>query len=129
MLPWIRAETPPLARLQSLTRSTVLDIYFALAANLGTHTFFMIFLPLLFWCGCEEWGRALVNLLAYGVILSGVVKDLLCLPRPVSPPLQRITMSGSAALEYGFPSTHTTNAVSVAMYCMMAISDPSNGLG
>ena len=27
-------------------------------------------------------------------------------------------MSGSAALEYGFPSTHTTNAVSVAIFCL-----------
>jgi hypothetical protein len=57
-------------------------------------------------------------MLALGVYWSGYVKDLLCLPRPLSPPLQRITMSGSAALEYGFPSTHTTNAVSVALFCL-----------
>lgn len=55
-------------------------------------------------------------MLALGVFLSGWIKDLVCLPRPLSPPLQRITMSGSAALEYGFPSTHSTNAVSVALY-------------
>jgi dihydrosphingosine 1-phosphate phosphatase len=59
-----------------------------------------------------------VNVLAAGVFWSGFVKDLLCLPRPLSPPLQRITMSGSAALEYGFPSTHSTNAVSVAIYAL-----------
>ena len=46
------------------------------------------------------------------------MKDLVCLPRPLSPPLQRITMSGSAALEYGFPSTHTTNAASVAVWAL-----------
>lgn len=57
-------------------------------------------------------------MLAAGVYLSGYAKDLVCLPRPLSPPLQRITMSGSAALEYGFPSTHTTNAVSAAVYCL-----------
>jgi len=55
-------------------------------------------------------------MLALGVFWSGFVKDLVCLPRPLSPPLQRITMSGSATLEYGFPSTHSTNAVSVAAY-------------
>jgi dihydrosphingosine 1-phosphate phosphatase len=27
-------------------------------------------------------------------------------------------MSGLTALEYGFPSTHSTNAVSVALYCL-----------
>jgi len=63
MLPFVRAETPPLARLQSLTRMTLLDSYFAFVANLGTHTFFMVFLPVLFWCGYEEAGRAFVHVL------------------------------------------------------------------
>lgn len=76
----------------------------------------MTFLPICFWCGYPDLGLALVHMLALGVYLSGAMKDLVCLPRPLSPPLQRITMSGSAALEYGFPSTHTTNAVSVAIY-------------
>jgi hypothetical protein len=78
----------------------------------------MIALPILFWSGYTSLGLALSNMLAFGVILSGVVKDLLCLPRPLSPPLQRITMSGSAALEYGFPSTHSTNAISVVIYVL-----------
>lgn len=60
-------------------------------------------------------------MLAQGVFWSGVVKDLLCLPRPLSPPLQRITMSGSTALEYGFPSTHSTNAISVVVYVLHAL--------
>lgn len=59
---------------------------------------------------------SLVDLLAPGVFFTGMIKDFLCLPRPLSPPLQRITMSGLTALEYGFPSTHSTNAVSVALY-------------
>lgn len=63
----------------------------------------------------------MVHLLATGVITTGFVKDCLCLPRPLSPPLRRITMSGSAALEYGFPSTHSTNAMSVAVYALMSI--------
>ena len=64
-----------------------------------------------------------MHILASGVFFSGFIKDLLCLPRPLSPPLQRITMSGSAALEYGFPSTHSTNAVSVAVYALFALHD------
>ena len=63
----------------------------------------------------------MVHILASGVFFSGFVKDLLCLPRPLSPPLQRITMSNSAALEYGFPSTHSTNAVSVAVYILLML--------
>lgn len=97
-------------------RTRHLDSWFAITANLGTHTFYMVMLPILFWCGYNRIGRAVVHLLASGVFFSGFIKDLLCLPRPLSPPLQRITMSGSAALEYGFPSTHSTNAVSVVVY-------------
>jgi membrane-associated phospholipid phosphatase len=111
----VRWETPYLARLQAISRTPLLDSYFALTANLGTHTFFMTFLPICFWCGFPAFGMGLVHMLAAGVYLSGYAKDLVCLPRPLSPPLHRITMSGSAALEYGFPSTHTTNAVSVAL--------------
>jgi len=66
----------------------------------------------------------LVHILASGVFFSGFLKDLLCLPRPPSPPLHRITMSGSAALEYGFPSTHATNAVSVAVYGIVLLNSP-----
>lgn len=60
-------------------------------------------------------------MLAAGVFWSGFLKDMLCLPRPLSPPLSRITMSGSAALEYGFPSSHSTNAVSVAVYAIQML--------
>lgn len=68
----------------------------------------------------------MIHILASGVFFSGFVKDLLCLPRPLSPPLQRITMSGSAALEYGFPSTHCTNAVSVAVYALFMLHSPDS---
>ena len=68
----------------------------------------------------------LVHILAGGVFFTGFIKDMCSLPRPLSPPLQRITMSGSAALEYGFPSTHSANAVSVALYGILALRSESN---
>ncbi|EAU33877.1 conserved hypothetical protein [Aspergillus terreus NIH2624] len=126
LLPLIRYETPYLAWCQEKVRTPALDSYFAFTANLGTHTFFMVFLPILFWCGYPNLGRGMVDLLASGVFFSGFIKDLLCLPRPLSPPLQRITMSGSAALEYGFPSTHSTNAVSVAVYVLALLNAPDS---
>jgi hypothetical protein len=70
----------------------------------------------------------MIHLLASGVFFSGWIKDTLCLPRPLSPPLQRITMSGSAAMEYGFPSTHSTNAVSVALYCLLMLETHSESI-
>lgn len=84
----------------------------------------MIGLPIFFWCGYPEFGKGLVHILAEGVFFSGFIKDMLSLPRPLSPPLHRITMSGSVALEYGFPSTHSANAVSVAVYAVLLLRSP-----
>jgi hypothetical protein len=47
--------------MQDSMRSPALDTYFAYTANLGTHTFFMIFLPIQFWCGYTSLGRAYVK--------------------------------------------------------------------
>lgn len=66
----------------------------------------------------------MVHILATGVFFTGFIKDMVSLPRPLSPPLHRITMSGSAALEYGFPSTHSANAVSVAVYALYTLHSP-----
>ncbi|PHH83843.1 hypothetical protein CDD82_35 [Ophiocordyceps australis] len=128
MLPLIRCETPYLAGMQQTLRTPALDSYFAITANLGTHTFFMVGLPIIFWCGYASFGKGLVHILALGVFWTGFVKDFLSLPRPLSPPLHRITMSGSAALEYGFPSTHSANAVSVAVYALLHLHSPASTL-
>ncbi|KAI1002510.1 hypothetical protein K3495_g5690 [Podosphaera aphanis] len=126
--PLIRLETPYLAWIQGKMRSSVLDSYFSMTANLGTHTFFMIVLPMLFWCGHTSLGRGMVHILALGVFSTSILKDMFSLPRPASPPLNRITMSGSASLEYGFPSTHSANAVSVAVLILLKLRSPSSQL-
>ncbi|KAB8342760.1 hypothetical protein FH972_022358 [Carpinus fangiana] len=128
LIPIVRWETPVLSAMQEKYRTPALDSYFAFTANFGTHTAFMITLPILFWCGQVQIARAMTQVLAAGVFFSGFIKDLLCLPRPLSPPLQRISHSASAALEYGFPSTHSTNAVSVAIYAIYSVYNAENPL-
>lgn len=128
ILPLVRWETPYLAYFQDYLRTPALDSYFAITANLGTHTFFMIGLPIFFWCGYPSFGKGLVHILAEGVFFSGWIKDMLSLPRPLSPPLNRITMSGSVSLEYGFPSTHSANAVSVVVYGLLLMRSPDSTL-
>lgn len=58
ILPIVRFETPYLAWFQEKVRTPTLDTYFAFTANLGTHTFFTILIPLLFWCGYARFGHA-----------------------------------------------------------------------
>ena len=50
-------------------------------------------------------------------------KDYFCIERPLSPPVRRLLI-GSYHLEYGFPSTHSANAVGmsiVAYYLLLQI--------
>jgi dihydrosphingosine 1-phosphate phosphatase len=74
MLPLVRWETPYLAYFQNKTRTPFLDSYFAITANLGTHTFFMVFLPVLFWCGFMEFAKGFASSLQY--LTCGTVADL-----------------------------------------------------
>ncbi|TFK70137.1 hypothetical protein BDN72DRAFT_959047 [Pluteus cervinus] len=125
-LPWWRAEirrrlvksvaweSRVIARMQDYIRTPWLDAYFVYTSSLGTHTFFMTALPGVFFFGFEEMGRGLIILLALGVYFSSFIKDLICSPRPFAPPVTRLTI-GTHHLEYGFPSTHSTNSVSIAL--------------
>ncbi|KAG5637587.1 hypothetical protein H0H81_004038 [Sphagnurus paluster] len=126
-LPWWRAairrrlvetvkwESEVIARLQNIIRTPWLDAYFVYTSSLGTHTFFMTVLPAFFFFGHNEMGRGLLIVLALGVYLSSFIKDLICSPRPFAPPVTRLTI-GTHHLEYGFPSTHSTNCVSIALF-------------
>ncbi|KAG1833654.1 PAP2 superfamily-domain-containing protein [Suillus subalutaceus] len=126
-LPWWRAtirarilssvkrESLILARMQERIRHPWLDLYFLYSSTLGTQTFFMIGLPLAFFFGYEEFGRGLVIVLASGVYIVSFLKDLICSPRPLAPPVTRLTI-GMHHLEYGFPSTHSANSVSMALF-------------
>lgn len=111
----LRKEAALHERHQNCVRRPWLDRYFVNTSLLGTHSFFLVFLPMVFWLGSPRFGRGLINVLAFGVYLSSAIKDLFCVPRPYSPPVTRLTV-GTHHLEYGFPSTHSTNSVSIALY-------------
>ncbi|RKP11110.1 PAP2 superfamily-domain-containing protein, partial [Thamnocephalis sphaerospora] len=114
LLVLVDAEQPVLSNCRSPWR----DVFFTYTTNLGTHTFFLLTIPLLFWCGYADVGRGLAVVLVMGVFGTGFLKDLLCLPRPYSPPVHRLCFSKSHRLEYGFPSTHSANAVSIGLFLL-----------
>ncbi|KAK4057318.1 Long-chain base-1-phosphate phosphatase [Microbotryomycetes sp. JL221] len=102
-------------------RTPFLDDYFLKSSLLGTHTFFMIGLPIPCWFGRADIGREMLLVLACGGYVTSVLKDLFCVPRPYSPPLVRLSV-GTHALEYGFPSTHSCTTISMAFFLGTALS-------
>ncbi|KAH3662291.1 hypothetical protein OGAPHI_005541 [Ogataea philodendri] len=119
LLKFVQEETPRLAKAQRTFANKWLDIYFTYSANLGSHTFYVLCLPVPLWFELPY--RDLVYVLGLGIFLSGAVKDYLCLPRPRSPPLVRKTMSHYTAEEYGCPSSHSANAFGVFLLLSHAI--------
>ncbi|KAJ7197104.1 PAP2 superfamily-domain-containing protein [Mycena haematopus] len=105
----------PLTTDQDAIRSPFLDAYFVYSSALGTHTFFMTFLPMAFFFGYPELGRGLIVVIGLGIYFTSIIKDLFCSPRPFAPPVTRMTI-GTHHLEYGMPSTHCANAVSLALF-------------
>ncbi|KAG7762271.1 hypothetical protein KL946_004667 [Ogataea haglerorum] len=111
LLRLVQRETPLLSKIQKTCYTDWLDIYFTYSANLGSHTFYVLCLPLPVWFGFTY--RDLVYVLGLGIFFTGAVKDYLCLPRPRCPPLVRKTMSHYTSQEYGCPSSHSANASAV----------------
>ncbi|KAJ7655329.1 PAP2 superfamily-domain-containing protein [Mycena rosella] len=118
----IRVESVIVAKMQDAIRTPWLDTYFVHSSALGTHTFFMTFLPMLFFFGYDELGRGLITVICFGIYFTSVVKDLFCSPRPFAPPVTRMTI-GTHHLEYGMPSTHSANSVSLALFFFAHIHD------
>lgn len=121
LVPFVVEETPVLFRFQQFCRTKFLDEYFIHTANLGSHTFYVLCLPMSRWLCFSKTARDLVFLLGYSIYASGYVKDFCCLPRPRSPPLQRITHSPYTTKEYGAPSSHTANATAVTLFMIYYI--------
>ncbi|KAG9100434.1 hypothetical protein FRC06_004143 [Ceratobasidium sp. 370] len=123
----LKYESKWLGNMQRKIRKPWLDTYFVYTSSLGTHTFFMIVLPTFFFFGYPTIGIGLLHVLAAGVYFSSLIKDLICSPRPFEPTVTRLTV-GAHHLEYGFPSTHSTNSVSIALYIYsLAAAGLANG--
>jgi len=116
----LEAESRWIGLLQRTIRTPWLDKYFLYSSSLGTHTFFMTAIPLLLFFGQYECSWGIVFVLAMGVYTTSFVKDSICCPRPFLSSVTRLSM-GNHHLEYGFPSTHTTNCVSAALYMFLLL--------
>ncbi|KAI8868760.1 hypothetical protein GQ42DRAFT_124749 [Ramicandelaber brevisporus] len=120
------AEVNVHAYWQKRLRHPLLDWYFLHTAALGNHIFFLLISPTLFFCGFGHLARLLVYVIMTTVWMSGIAKDYICMPRPKSPPIARLTKVSSHSQEYGFPSSHTTYAVAVSSTLTTALNLANN---
>ena len=89
--------------------SPALDLPFKALTFLGDEIFYLIFMPLFYWCIDRRTGARLFFLLLFSAYLNGIAKVLADLPRPFTydPRVQAIVHAGGG----GMPSGHTQNAV------------------
>jgi membrane-associated phospholipid phosphatase len=88
---------------------------------LGTEEFYMLILPLVFWCINRTLGIELVTLLLASTGLNELAKGLLKLPRPfwIDP---RLALSTETS--FGLPSGHAQNALVLWGYLAMVMRSP-----
>lgn len=71
----------------------------------------MVLLPACFWIGDVQLGTDFALVVLLGTFLGNFAKNLFALPRPPNPPVRNLQ---HAMRDFGFPSVHTLNAVTVS---------------
>ena len=94
--------------------SPALDLPFKALTFLGEETFFLIFMPVFYWCIDRRLGSRLFFLLLFSSYINAIAKVLIDQPRPFTYD-QRIQPLVHAT-EGGMPSGHTQNAVVIWGY-------------
>jgi len=94
--------------------SPTLDLPFRLVTFLGNESFFLLFMPLVYWCIHRRIGAGLAILFLISASVNAIAKVLIGMPRPfmVDPSVMQLAAAGGN----GFPSGHTQGAVVVWSY-------------
>src|SRR5690606_9507055 len=104
--------------LQSLS-TPALDRIVILITNLGHESFYMILLPVLYWCLDRRTGAQLTGLFLFGMWFSFWMKDLLQLPRAFQAHPEVAQLHEEPNLGYGFPSGHAFGSTMIWGFLMI----------
>ncbi|XP_023834640.1 sphingosine-1-phosphate phosphatase 2 [Salvelinus sp. IW2-2015] len=102
-------------------RNRLLYFLFLVSAGLGHEVFYITFPPCLHWNLDPFLCRRLVNIWTMVMYIGQALKDVLKLPRPLSPPVVKLEKRVDA--EYGLPSTHVM--ATTAIFFTLLLSAPS----
>ncbi|XP_069003565.1 sphingosine-1-phosphate phosphatase 2 isoform X2 [Embiotoca jacksoni] len=99
-------------------RNWLLHFLFLLSAGLGHEIFYITCLPCIHWNLDPFLCRRLVNMWTLVMYIGQVLKDVLKLPRPLSPPVVKLETRVEA--EYGLPSTHAMAAIAISFTVLLS---------
>ncbi|CAN9511165.1 unnamed protein product [Ophioblennius macclurei] len=103
---------------QYQVRNWPLYFLFLLSAGLGHEIFYITCLPCIHWNLDPFLCRRLVNVWTLVMYIGQVMKDILKLPRPGSPPVVKLETRVDA--EYGLPSTHAMAATAISFTFLLS---------
>lgn len=100
-----------------------LDRFFLLVTAMGSQEFYMVVIPLVYWCMDRRVGVRLGFVWLFSVYLNFLLKDALRLPRPAGPGLR--VPPGAEAGGFGFPSGHAQGNATLWGYLYAAFPRPA----
>ncbi|XP_040901654.1 sphingosine-1-phosphate phosphatase 2 isoform X2 [Toxotes jaculatrix] len=106
------------SRPQYEVRNWLLHFLFLFSSGLGHEIFYITCLPCLHWNLDPFLCRRLVNMWMVVMYVGQVMKDVLKLPRPRSPPVVKLETRVDA--EYGLPSTHAMAAIAISFTLLLS---------
>lgn len=111
--------------IQRRCRTPWLDFYFSFCSFFAEEEFYLLALPTLFWNIDYRLARHMTVVVCIGLLVGNLMKDVFRLPRPsnVEPkvwvPHSASQIDSTGCRDFGFPSTHTMNAVSNSLFWVM----------
>lgn len=120
---FLKASVPFILACQKI-RNPVLDKLYGFITLFGHEEFYILVLGFILWTIDTTLGERLMILVPVGIYFSNFFKNLFQIPRPPSPPVW--TGGTRAEKDFGFPSTHSVNHMSMPMYIVYyAYSHPT----
>ncbi|XP_056229755.1 sphingosine-1-phosphate phosphatase 2 [Seriola aureovittata] len=106
------------SRPQYEVRNWLLHFLFLISSGLGHEICYITCLPCIHWNLDPFLCRRLVNMWTVVMYVGQVMKDVLKLPRPLSPPVVKLETRVDA--EYGLPSTHAMAATAISFTFLLS---------
>ena len=100
-----------------------LDTFFNLVTSLGSETFYILLLPLLYWCVDKALAQRLAYLFLFSTYSNAALKSFFRHPRPFQydPRVLNLGWVPGEKLGYGLPSGHSQGAITVWGYLASAV--------